>query len=105
MVAIPTTLRLAGVEWTVEIVDQARMKEVCEDYKAEVLGACTIHDSSIYVIEGLSKDMTYLTFLHELLHAIRATLGYEDNDDNHDEIDGYSSMFHQFLQTKKGRLI
>ena len=81
------------------------MKEVCEDFTASVLGACTIHDSSIYILEGLSKQVTEITFYHELLHAIRATLGYEDNDDNHDEIDGYSSMLHQYLQTKKGKLL
>jgi len=103
-VAIPETFQLAGGTWKVRIVSKAKMQRVVECFKDECQGACSVHKRTIYILDGMDAHTTEWTFYHELGHAIRAVLGYEDSEENHAELDGWASMVQQFLASKKGKL-
>ena len=95
---IPTSFVLANRKWTVEVVDLI-------DNDPDVLGTCSLDEALITLKARADRSLLEDTFFHEFIHAVRGTLGHKDNKKNHAEVDAIGSMFHQFLQTKKGRLL
>jgi hypothetical protein len=97
MICIPTTFRLGGRKWQVVLCPLI-------DNDADVLGLTDTDEAVIYLQEGLKKDVLNHTFYHELEHAIRATLGIEDEEDTHGQVDARGGILMQYLDSKRGRL-
>jgi hypothetical protein len=86
---IPKSFELGGMEWkVVQIPDLAE------------LGRCLRDVQTIQLKENEKPQTKQQTFCHELMHAIKYTLGEADD---HDEkvVDLMGTMFHQFLKTAK----
>lgn len=96
MISIPTTFRLGGRKWTV--VMQPLVLN-----SSKILGATDSDDCIIYLKQGLQPGTLYHTFFHELEHAIRATLGLEDEDEG--QVDARGGILYQFLDTKRGNIL
>jgi hypothetical protein len=85
---IPKSFELGGMTWTVELIEDLGD-----------LGRCMRDIQTIHVKKNEKVQTREQAFCHELVHAIKFTLG----DDAHDEkeVDVFGTMFHQFLKTAK----
>jgi hypothetical protein len=86
--ALPKSFQLAGVTWTVKVVKGMADMGNTDSMKAEIL----IH-------EGMPPQMMEATFYHELVHAIKYTLGESTHDEK--EVEQLGGMFHQFTNSRK----
>lgn len=85
---IPKTFYLAGVEWTVEEV------EGLED-----LGLTHRDDQLIQIRYEATKQTKELAFFHEIVHAIKFTMGEDDHSEVH--TDAMAHLLHQVFTTMK----
>jgi hypothetical protein len=85
---IPKTFELAGAKWKVVQI---------EDFA--LLGQCLRDVRTIHLRKNTPTELKEQTFLHELIHAIKYTLGEE----NHDEqaVDVFAALLHQYMITAK----
>ena len=83
---IPTTFQLAGIWWKVELVDM------------EDQGMCLFEQATIQIRKSLEIQVQHAAFYHELLHAIKYTLGHKFPH-NEQEVDSMGHMLHQFMIT------
>ncbi len=86
---VPTYFELGGREWTV----------VTRRMDLDVNGSCSSDRREISLNEDLTEFEMIDTFHHELVHAIKYTLGWEDNESNHEECDSLGGMLLQFHRT------
>ena len=85
---IPMTFRLGGATWkVVEIQDFA------------LLGQCLRDVRTIHLRKNALKELKEQTFCHELVHAIKYTLGEDDH--NEQAVDLFATFLHQYLVTNK----
>lgn len=86
---IPKSFELGGMTW--EVVQIENLAE---------LGRC-LRDVQVIQLKKNEKPSTkQQTFCHELIHAIKYTLGdAEDHDEK--QVDLMGTMLHQFLKTVK----
>ena len=61
---------ICGVSFTVYLADEKGEPELKGNY-----GLCRVECQEIYIVTGLSKDLTYFYIIHEALHAIFAHIG------------------------------
>jgi hypothetical protein len=85
---IPKTFHLAGVEWTVE-----------ETEALEELGLTHRDEQLIQLKSNVTKQTKELAFFHEIVHAIKFTMG----EDEHNEIhtDAFGHFLHQVFTSMK----
>jgi len=85
---IPSTFQLAGIVWTVEEVPGL-----------EDLGL-THRDSQLIQLQaGATKQTKEIAFFHEIVHAIKYTMGEDDHDEIHTDALGH--LLHQVITTMK----
>jgi hypothetical protein len=60
---IPKKITIGGVQYLVEIRDE-------DNIETDALGICECNDSKILLKKDMNKDLTFKTFVHEVLHAI-----------------------------------
>ena len=99
MIAIPVSFKLANRTWTVELVAEI------DGSKEDTLGCCELHTATVSILNSLTKEQMEDVFFHEFIHAMKGTLGWVDDEENHGECDALGSLIHQMLQTKKGKLV
>ncbi len=90
---IPKRFELAGNTWWVKIVPA--------DAVSHNYGKCALHSRTIYINEEETPEQKRQTFIHELGHAICATMGYQDHDEQ--IIEGVAQLVYQFMITKRGK--
>lgn len=90
---IPKEFYLAGRKWRVVEV------ELTDDH-----GQCDTNSRIIRLNSEDDRETQEDTFCHELIHALKFTLGWKDNRKNHHECDSLGGLLLQFLKTKKGQL-
>lgn len=86
---IPKTFELGGMKW--EVVQIENLAE---------LGRCLRDVQTIQLKKNEKAATKEQTFCHELVHAIKYTLG-EAEDHSEKEVDLMGTMLHQFLKTAK----
>lgn len=85
---IPKSFELGGMQWDVVQID----------HLAD-LGRC-LRDQQLIQLKKNEKPTTkQQTFCHELVHAIKYTLGEDEHDEQ--KVDLLGTMLHQFLKTVK----
>lgn len=75
---IPKKVKVGGKTYHVEITDRLNMGTVYYS------GECVYSDLKIRIVPQAEQKMQ-ADFLHELLHAVYAHLGYTDHDEKHIE--------------------
>jgi hypothetical protein len=83
---IPKSFQLAGGVWTVVEVDTIL---------GSALGACSRDKLRIELCKDSPKAVKEITFAHELVHAIKYTMGQTDH--NETEVDAFAIILHQYL--------
>jgi hypothetical protein len=84
---IPKQFTLAGCVW--EVVEVAGMED---------LGCTNPQAFTISLRKELPKQTKEQTFCHELVHAIKFTMGKTDHDEQ--EVDAFGYLLHQFLKQR-----
>lgn len=88
---IPKQFNLAGHLWKVEYMDA---------HDSTDLGL-TISDAQIIKLKkGLNKQTEGQTFIHELVHAIKFTMGFRE-EHNEQEVEAFSQLLYQYLICQK----
>ena len=85
---IPSTFNLAGVRWRVFEIDGLG-----------AMGYCDPATAVIRLDKGLPAQIKAATFCHELVHAIKDTMGLREHDEK--EVDAFGHLLHQFINTSK----
>ena len=95
MMEIPEKLQIAGLEWTVRLVEPDRHELI----DGTTVGHIYYDKLLIVVNEKLPSDLLFTTFLHELNHAIFYVMGKTDKEVRLDEdfIDAYSMLLYQVM--------
>lgn len=86
---IPTQFQLGGFTWTVK-----RVKRLKDKY-----GDCSLDKQTMRILDTVSPQLKEQTFCHELVHAIKFSMGEQDHDEVH--TDAFATLLHQFLTTAK----
>jgi len=94
-VVIPEEFYLAGRRW----------KVIIADLNGEEMGLCDTNTCTIKLDSENEDEEMEDTFFHELIHAVKYTLGWKDNKKNHHECDSLGGIIMQFTNTKKGQLL
>jgi len=80
------TFYLAGCKWTVIL-----NKDITE------MGTCNPMTYEIVLKDGMSQQAIEATFFHELVHAIKFTMGETNHDER--EVEAFGNLLHQtFVQ-------
>jgi len=80
------TFYLAGCQWTVSL-----NKDITE------MGTCNPLTYEIVLKDNMSQQATEATFFHELVHAIKFTMGETNHDER--EVEAFGNLLHQtFVQ-------
>ena len=85
---IPKSFELGGTTWSV-----VQIKNLAE------LGRCQRDIHTIQIKENLPTSIKQQTFCHELVHAIKYTLGEDDHDET--KVDVFATFLHQFLKSAR----
>ena len=85
---IPKSFQLAGAKWTVE-----------KRPKLGDLGLTHRDDFLIQLGSEQSKISKEITFCHELVHAIKYTMGIDNH--NEQEVDAFAQLLHQVWTSMK----
>lgn len=88
---IPRLFTLGGTTWQV-----VQIKDLAE------LGRCQRDIHTIQLKQNIPKAIKEQTFCHELVHAIKYTLG-EAEDHDEQKVDVFATFLHQFMTTVKYR--
>ena len=81
-----TCFYLAGCKWTVSL-----SKDITE------MGTCNPMTYEIIIKENMTPQAIEATFFHELVHAIKFTMGETGHDEK--EVEGFGNLLHQtFVQ-------
>ena len=86
---VPKSFQLAGIKWKVK-----QIKGLPE------LGRCD-RDKGLILLQSEQEPASLeVAFTHELVHAIKYTMG---NTDPHDEreVDSFAYLLHQYMNTAK----
>lgn len=86
---VPDTFQLAGTVWTVK-------REANLD---GAIGECHRDKAVILLRTGLSQQIEESTFCHELIHAIKYTMGHTGDKHDEVEVDAMGGLLHQFLNS------
>ena len=86
---IPTTFEMGGTTWTVKQVP-----------KLDDCGITYRDDAVILLRKELPKQSKEQTFLHELFHVMKFTMGHL-NDHDEKEVELMAHLLHQFMKTAK----
>lgn len=86
---VPKQFQLAGAIWTV--VEVANLTDS---------GLTHADDFRIELKKGMKKQLKEITFLHELVHAIKFTMG-ETSPHDEKEVDSFAQLLHQALTSMK----
>ena len=101
MIAVPKKFKLGGRTWEVLIVPA---KDLPSEEDEIVLGACREVDCQIMLLDSLTPAQLQDVFYHEFTHAVMHTLGWDSINNNESKVDLLGTMFHQFLDTKRGNI-
>jgi hypothetical protein len=85
---IPGTFMLAGVEWSVEEVQGL-----------DDLGLIHRDAQLIQLQAEASKQTKEVAFFHELVHAIKYTMGEDDHSETH--TDAFAHLLHHAITSMK----
>lgn len=85
---IPKQFELGGMTWSVEQIDDLAD-----------LGRCLRDAQKIHIKKNEKAQTKQQAFCHELVHAIKFTMGETDHDEK--EVDILGTLIHQFLKTSK----
>lgn len=86
---IPTEFQLGGFTWKVKTVKRLKDK----------YGDCSLGKQVIRLRDGMPAQLMEQTFVHELVHAIKYTMGESDHDEVH--TDAFAALLHQYMKTAK----
>ena len=101
-VAIPKQFQLVNRKYVVRF---ATSEELASKAWKSVNGLFLSDAAELIIRPGLSKEMTEATFFHELTHCKLEAIGRDVLSDNEVLVDQLGNVDHQFLQSKKGRLL
>ena len=85
---IPKTFQLAGSKW--KVVHRKDLQD---------LGNCVRDKRQILLQIEQDQISKELAFTHELVHAIKFTMGEQEHSEK--EVDAFGHLLHQFLTTQK----
>lgn len=77
------------------------MKLVKKFQEKDLCGDCDIKTKTIRVLATLDEEVKEQTFCHELVHAIKFSMGKEEANHNEEDTDGFAMYLHQYLNTAK----
>lgn len=85
---LDSTFSLAGSEWTVAFVDEL-----------PDMGLCNPATYEIHIRSGMNEQAIVATFFHELVHAIKFTMGETGHDEK--EVEGFGNLLCQWFKTRQ----
>lgn len=91
---IPKSFELAGAKWSV-----VQLPAVVDKESGVCLGLTHRDKLLIEIQEDLPQTIKETTFLHELCHSIKFTMGQQDHDEV--EVDAFAQLLHQYLKTAR----
>lgn len=86
---VPKSFQLAGVKWKVR-----QLTNLPE------LGRCDRDKATILLQKEQSDSSKEIAFCHELVHAIRYTMG-DGGPHDEKEVDSFAYLLHQYMNTAK----
>lgn len=93
---IPIAVRVGGRTYRVNVVDRPVLTE--GNRGTPLYGRIDFNNSEITVSSfGFSEDTMYLTFLHELIHALTHDRGIEWGDKDEEYTDALARALHAFI--------
>jgi len=92
---IPKQFYLTGRLWKVKLVPLGD----------ELHGDCHNGTRTIRINSDNDTATQIDTYYHELIHAIKFSLGWKDEEENHSDCDALGGLLLQYMKTKKGRLV
>lgn len=84
---VPSSFWLGGCEWKVVYVEEFQDFGTCDPGKYEIL-----------IRSNMNEQATRATFFHELVHAIKFTMGETGHDEK--EVEGFGNLLCQWYRTK-----
>lgn len=84
---VPSSFWLGGCEWKVAYVEELNDFGMCDPGKYEIL-----------LRSNMNEQATIATFFHELVHAIKFTMGETSHDEK--ETEGFGNLLCQWYRTK-----
>jgi len=85
---IPSSFHLAGCEWVVMMVPEL-----------PDMGLCNPSTYEIHIRDGMNEQATVATFFHELVHAVKFTMGETGHDEK--EVEGFGNLLCQWYKTRQ----
>ena len=75
---IPKTIKIGGIEYSIELVEEAKD----EVNGAEYIGRVLFKENKIKILSSYSEEKQYRTLLHEIIHVLDEDLkvGLEEKD-------------------------
>ena len=92
MIKIPHSFDLGPRTWDVIITDKI-------DSESEAFGHCDPIEATIHIEAGHPPQFERVTFWHELVHAIKFTMGEVEHDEK--EVDALAQLLAQFDKTRR----
>ncbi len=87
---IPKTFKLAGMTWKVREV--SNLSNLGETHRDKAI---------IHIRKEIETDtMKEMVFLHELVHAIKFSMG-DSGPHDEKEVDGFAYLLHQYIVTAR----
>ncbi len=83
-------LRILGITYTVKEVSQINDDET-------LVGICRYQSAEILIKSGISEQDKNITLLHEIMHAILAQLGFDEENDDEKLIKSLSTALYLVL--------
>lgn len=83
-------LRILGIVYTVKEVSQINDDEA-------MVGLCRFQSAEILIKSGISEQDKNITLLHEIMHAILAQLGFDEENDDEKLIKSLSTALYLVL--------
>ena len=96
---IPKTFTLVNRHWTVEELSSDDAET------GSMSGDCSSHRARIRIRVDDNAEYTEHTYLHELVHALLEASTLPKLSKKEAFVDSLAAVLHQYMKTKKGRLL
>jgi hypothetical protein len=88
---IPKTFKIFNTEW--KVIQPPKINSDGD------FGYCDYNTNTIKIRRNLKRDVKEATLLHEQVHAILFTLGYDDLSRNEQFVEQFAQALHQVIKS------
>lgn len=81
------------------------VEKECLEHGSEAIGRINYIEGKIELKADVDKDLKEITLLHEVIHGILGSLGFDQQNENEQLIDSLSVGLHQVIKDNKRLLL